>query len=128
MFGPPLTAYVYRSYGVHWCFNVVCGPEGHGAAVLVRALQPTDGLEIMGRRRQTNDPRLLCAGPGRLTQALAIDRTLDGLSLGASPFDLVAAGEPATLAIGPRIGITKAAERPWRFGLAGSPYLSRPFR
>ena len=128
MFGPPLTAYVYRSYGVHWCFNIVTGPPGHGAAVLIRALAPTDGLSAMRARRGLDDVRRLASGPGRLTEALAIDRRLDGLALADSPFVLEPAGQRAPLVIGRRIGITKAADRPWRFGLAGSPFLSRPFR
>jgi len=128
MFGPPLTAYVYRSYGVHWCFNIVTGPAGHGAAVLVRAIDPTTGLDVMAERRRTNAPRLLCAGPGRLTEALGITPALDGRSLAEPPLQLIDRAATPDLVVGPRIGITKAADRPWRFGLAGSPYLSRPFR
>lgn len=127
MFGAAGRAYVYRSYGMHWCLNVVCGAIGHGAAVLIRALEPTDGLETMAARRGLSDPRLLCAGPGRLCQALGIDRRHDGLPLTEPPFDLDI-GEPAAAVVtGPRIGITKAADWPWRFGLAGSRFLSRPF-
>jgi len=128
MFGPPLTAYVYRSYGVHWCFNIVTGSAGHGAAVLVRAIEPTAGLYVMAERRRTTAPRLLCAGPGRLTEALGITPALDGRSIAEPPFQLIDRTGQPEFVVGPRIGITKAADRPWRFGLAGSPYLSRPFR
>lgn len=130
MFGPPGRAYVYRSYGVHWCLNLVCGQDGEGEAVLIRALQPTHGLAAMRARRGLEDERLLCAGPGRLAQALAIDRSFDHLPLDAPPFALLAPqeGSPApALVVGPRIGISKAAEVPWRFGEAGSRFLSRPF-
>ena len=127
MFGPPGRAYVYRSYGLHWCLNLVCGPEGHGAAVLIRALEPTLGLDAMARRRLAADPRRLCAGPGRLCQALGVTGAQNGLPLDAPPFRLTARPAPADLAIGPRIGISKGLDRPWRFGLRGSPYLSRPF-
>ncbi|RYZ01092.1 MAG: DNA-3-methyladenine glycosylase [Comamonadaceae bacterium] len=131
MFGPPGHAYVYRSYGIHWCLNFVCRERGHGAGVLIRALEPTDGLERMAERRGLADPRLLCAGPGRLAQALGIDRGFDGLPLDRTPFELapLTAEEAAMvrIAVGPRIGISKAAERPWRFGEHGSRHLSRPF-
>ncbi len=127
MFGPPGCAYVYRSYGVHWCLNLVCGSEP-GAAVLIRALEPTDGIEIMAARRGTADPLKLCAGPGRLCQALAITRAEhDGRPLDRPPFALSRAGGGAVVASGPRIGISKGVETPWRFGLARSPFLSRPF-
>ncbi len=127
MFGPPAHAYVYHSYGIHWCLNFVCGPE-LGAAVLIRALEPTDGVEIMSARRRTTDPLKLCAGPGRLCQALAITRAShNGLPLDEPPFALSRARSAGNVASGRRIGITKGAETPWRFGLAGSPYLSRPF-
>jgi DNA-3-methyladenine glycosylase len=128
MFGPPGRAYVYRSYGMHWCLNVTTGPAGHGAAVLIRALEPLHGLDRMAARRGTAEPRLLCAGPGRLCQALGLDRSADGLPLDRPPFRLVPPASPAGIVAGPRIGITKAAERPWRFGLAGSRFLSRPLR
>jgi DNA-3-methyladenine glycosylase len=124
MFGPPGHAYVYRSYGVHWCLNFVCEAA---SAVLIRALEPTKGLEIMAARRGTTEPRLLAAGPGRLTQALGLTGEHDGLPLDKPPFALYAAGE-VEIAVGPRIGLTKAAEVPWRYGEAGSPYLSRPIR
>ena len=124
MFGPPGRAYVYRSYGIHWCLNLVCEP---GSAVLVRALEPTHGLEEMARRRGTDEPRLLAAGPGRLTQALGITREHDGLRLDRPPFELYAR-EAVEVEVGPRVGITKAAELPWRYAEAGSPYLSRPLR
>ena len=128
MFGPPGYLYIYRSYGLHWCANVVCEPEGTGAAVLLRALEPTHGLEAMRTRRGVEDPRLLCAGPGRLTQALGISIEHDGLDLFRPPFDLFPPDLVAEVATGPRIGITKAGERPWRYALSGSPYVSRPLR
>jgi DNA-3-methyladenine glycosylase len=129
MFGEPGRVYVYRSYGLHWCMNLVCEPEGRGAAVLLRALAPTDGIEAMRARRGGVADRLLCAGPGRLCQALAVDERLNG-ALAAGPGAEVLVGPRAgavALVAGPRVGITKAAARPWRFGLAGSPYLSCPF-
>lgn len=130
MFGPPACAYIYRSYGIHWCINFVCREAGHGAGVLIRALQPTDGLATMRQRRGLDDIRLLCAGPGRLGQALGIDLSYTGLRLDQPPFELLAAEASAQHAVvtGPRIGISKAVEQPWRFGLAGSKFLSRPFR
>ena len=126
MFGPPGRAYVYRIYGAHWCLNAVCAGEPRGA-VLIRALEPTDGLAVMAERRGTEDPRLLCSGPGKLCQALAVTGAHDGAPLDAPPFALFAADRAQSLATGPRIGLTKAADTPWRFGAAGSPFLSRPF-
>ncbi|WP_062012285.1 DNA-3-methyladenine glycosylase [Aureimonas sp. AU4] len=127
MFGPVGRAYVYRSYGIHWCFNIVCHEGEPGSAVLVRALEPVEGLERMAARRGTANARLLCAGPGRLCQALGIDATLDGLPLDSAPFRLVPGSAPVRLLEGPRIGITKGVEAAWRFGEAGSPFLSRRF-
>ncbi len=128
MFGPPGHAYVYRSYGIHWCLNLVCAEQGRAEAVLVRALEPTDGLDEMRRRRGLDEERLLCSGPGRLCQALAVTRAHDGLALDEPPFELHAREEPVAVVAGPRIGITRAAERPWRYVLAGSRYLSRRLR
>jgi len=127
MFGPAGVAYVYRSYGIHWCLNLVCADEGRAEAALVRALEPTRGLEAMRERRGLERERALCSGPGKLCQALGITRVHDGLALDEPPFELLArAAEPA-LAAGPRIGITRAVQHPWRYGLAGSPFLSRRF-
>jgi DNA-3-methyladenine glycosylase len=126
MFGPPGRAYVYRIYGAHWCLNTVCSGEPRGA-VLIRALEPTDGLAAMAERRGTDDARLLCSGPGRLCQALAVTGADDGAPLGRPPFALYAPDRARDLAAGPRIGLSKAVDTPWRFGEAGSPYLSRPF-
>ena len=128
MFGPPGFAYVYRSYGIHWCVNAVCEAEGTASAVLIRALQPTQGIDAMRRRRGVEDERLLCSGPGRLCQALGITREQDGLPFDRSPFELRARTGSPDIAKGVRIGITKAADLPWRFGLKRSPYLSKPFR
>jgi DNA-3-methyladenine glycosylase len=125
MFGPPGVLYVYRSYGIHWCLNLVCG-DGPGSAVLLRALEPTVGLSVMSERRGTNDPRLLCSGPGRLGQALAVTREQNGLRLDEPPFELIP-GDAVEVVVGPRIGITKAIDVPWRFGERGSRFLSRPF-
>lgn len=127
MFGPPGHAYVYRSYGIHWCFNLVCREAGHGAGVLIRALEPLWGLEVMRERRGGLADRLLCAGPGRLCQALAIDGGHDGLPLAEPPFLLEPAAAEVAVLAGPHIGISRAREVPWRFGLAGSRYLSRGF-
>jgi len=128
MFLPGGHAYVYRSYGIHWCLNFVCGDEGEASAVLIRALEPTHGLERMRERRGLDDLRLLCAGPGRLCQALGVTRDHDGLPLNRPPFELTPRSRPVGIVRGPRIGITKAVEQPWRYGLAGSRYLSKPFR
>ena len=129
MFGPPGHAYVYFNYGLHWCLNFVCGAEGHGAGVLIRALQPTRGLERMRERRGVDDERLLCAGPGRVGQALGITRDLYGLPLDEAPFEVRAADprRPLPVVCGPRVGIKRATELPWRFGCADSRYLSRRF-
>ncbi len=128
MFGPPGHAYVYLSYGMHWCLNFVCREAGHGAGVLIRALQPTAGIALMIKRRGQQDPRILCAGPGRLGQALGINPALNGARLNVPPFRLKAGDASASVVCGPRIGISKAVDLPWRFGLAGSRYVSRPFR
>ena len=128
MFGAPGHAYVYRAYGIHWCLNFVCEDVGVANAVLVRALEPTDGLDAMRARRGVGDDRLLCAGPGRLCQALGVSRAHDGGALDEPPFELRARAREPEIVRGPRIGITKAVEQPWRYGLAGSRFLSRPFR
>jgi DNA-3-methyladenine glycosylase len=128
MFGPAGHAYVYRSYGIHWCLNLVCGAEGVAEAALVRALEPTKGLEAMRARRGLEDERLLCSGPGRLCQALAITREHDGLRLDKAPFALLQPGEAPDVVRGRRVGISQAADRPWRYCLAGSPFLSRALR
>jgi DNA-3-methyladenine glycosylase len=125
MFGPPGVIYVYRSYGIHWCMNLVCGPAP-GSAVLLRALEPTAGLDLMIARRGLEDPRLLCSGPGRLCEALGVTREQNGLRVDEAPFALEP-GLAAGVAVGPRIGISKAVDVPWRFGEAGSRYLSKPF-
>jgi DNA-3-methyladenine glycosylase len=128
MFGPPGHAYVYRSYGIHWCVNFVCEEKGSASAVLIRALEPTVGLPIMRRRRGLDDERLLCAGPGRVCEALGITGAHNGLALDKPPFELSARDEDVAIVAGPRIGISKAVELPWRYGLKGSRFLSKPFR
>ena len=130
MFGPPGHAYVYRSYGLHWCLNLVCDPEGIASAVLIRALEPTAGIALMRRRRGTADERLLCSGPGRLTQALALMGEHDGLALDRPPFELRTGDRVVRIVTGTgtRIVISQAADRPWRYGLAGSRFLSRPIQ
>lgn len=127
MFGPPGFAYVYRSYGIHWCINFVCEKEGSAAAVLIRALQPTHGLAAMRRRRGLEEERTLCSGPGKLASALAITHAQNGLALTAPPFSIHARTFTPEIATGVRIGITKAAELPWRYGLKGSRFVSKPF-
>ena len=126
MFGPPGHAYVYRSYGIHWCVNFVCEDEAVASAVLIRALEPTHGLAVMRQRRGLDDERALCSGPGKLCQALAITRDHDGLALDRDPFILTERTGDVAIARGPRIGITKAVDEQWRYALTGSPFLSRP--
>ncbi len=128
MFGPAGYAYVYRSYGIHWCLNFVCEPKGSASAVLIRALMPTERLAVMRRRRGIADERLLCSGPGRLCQALGITGKHDGLALDQPPFELRARTHDAEVAVGVRIGITKAVDHPWRYGLKGSRFVSKPFK
>jgi DNA-3-methyladenine glycosylase len=127
MFGPPAYAYVYRSYGIHWCLNFVCRETGHGAGVLIRALEPLTGLDVMRQRRGLEPLKLLCSGPGRLAQALDITHKNNGMSLLEAPFVIEAPERQFDIVSGPRIGITKAVDVPWRFGLAGSKFLSKPF-
>jgi DNA-3-methyladenine glycosylase len=127
MFGPPGFAYVYRSYGIHWCLNFVCEPEGSASAVLIRAIEPLEGLAKMRRRRGLADERLLCAGPGRLAEALGITGAHNGLALDRTPFRLIVRSETPEIVAGVRIGITKAADLPWRYGVKGSKFLSKPF-
>jgi DNA-3-methyladenine glycosylase len=126
MFGPPGHAYVYRSYGIHWCLNLVCDEEGRAEAVLIRALEPRHRLDVMRERRGLEDERLLCAGPGRLCQALGVTREHDGGELDRPPFELRPREEEVDVVTGPRIGISVATELPWRFAAAGSRFLSRP--
>lgn len=127
MFDEPGHLYVYRSYGIHWCANVVCGEVGHGAAVLIRALEPTDGLAEMAARRGRDGRCDLCSGPGKLCSALGIDGRMNGTSLHDGPVRLSPGPAPDVVAVGPRIGISVATEVPWRLGDANSPYLSRSF-
>ena len=127
MFGPPGFAYVYRSYGIHWCVNFVCEEEGSASAVLIRALEPTQGLAAMHRRRGVAEVRALCSGPGKLTEALGVTDRHNGLALDAPPMALYARTGKIDLVAGVRIGITKAVELPWRYGLKGSRFLSKPF-
>jgi DNA-3-methyladenine glycosylase len=130
MFGPPGAAYVYRSYGIHWCLNFVCEEEGSASAVLIRAVEPIVGIDTMRQRRGRDELRLLCSGPGKLCQALGITIAHNGFALDRPPFELRArrGDAPIEVAVGPRIGITKATEQPWRYGLAGSRFVSKPFR
>src|ERR1700694_3311590 len=127
MFGPPAFTYVYRPYGVHWCVNFVCEKQGSASAVLIRALQPTHGIPAMRRRRGLHDERLLCSGPGKLTEALGISHQHNGLPLDAPPIALHARAKKPDIVTGLRIGITKAVELPWRYGLKGSKFLSKLF-
>jgi DNA-3-methyladenine glycosylase len=128
MFGPPGYLYVYRSYGIHWCMNFVCEAAGSASAVLIRAIEPTEGIAAMRRRRGLKDERLLCSGPGRLCEAMGISRKQNGLALDAPPFEFFARDRDVQVITGPRIGLTKAVEKPWRYGEKGSPFLSKPFR
>jgi DNA-3-methyladenine glycosylase len=127
MFGPPGFTYVYRSYGIHWCLNFVCEQTGTASAVLIRALEPTHGLAAMRRRRRLDVARALCSGPGKLTEALAITGNHNGLALDASPFALHGRTRNVDVVSGVRIGITKAVDLPWRYGMKGSKFLSKPF-
>ena len=128
MFGPPGYAYVYRSYGIHWCLNFVCEAEGSASAVLIRALEPVAGIVAMRRRRSMADARALCSGPGKLCEALGVSHRHNGLPLDRAPFELRARQEAPEVAVGVRIGISKAVDHPWRFGLKGSRFLSKPFK
>jgi DNA-3-methyladenine glycosylase len=128
MFGPPGHAYVYRSYGIHWCLNLVCGDEGVPEAALIRALEPTHGLDLQRERRGVDDVRALCSGPGKLCQALGVTREHDGRPLDAPPFRLEERTQVPEIIVGPRIGITRATELSWRYGEAGSSFLSRVLR
>jgi DNA-3-methyladenine glycosylase len=128
MFGPAGYAYVYRSYGIHWCLNFVCEEEGSASAVLIRAIAPDRGIAAMRRRRSQHEERALCSGPGKLCEALGVTQKHNGLPLDRAPFELRARKEIPKIASGVRIGITKAAEKPWRYGLLGSKFLSKPFR
>ncbi|MDP2411759.1 MAG: DNA-3-methyladenine glycosylase [Pseudolabrys sp.] len=127
MFGPPGMAYVYRSYGIHWCLNFVCEAAGSASAVLIRALEPVEGLAAMRRRRGLDDPRALCSGPGKLCAALGVTIRHNGLPLDRAPFELRARAAEPEIVAGPRIGITKAVDEPWRYGLKGSRFLSKWF-
>jgi DNA-3-methyladenine glycosylase len=126
MFGPPGHLYVYRSYGIHWCANVVCADEGVGAAVLLRALEPMHGVEVMHERRGLVDHRLLASGPGRLTQALGLTGEHDGADLMRLPFALAPPSRTPDVVTSARVGITRAVEREWRYSLARSTFVSRP--
>jgi DNA-3-methyladenine glycosylase len=128
MFGAAGYAYVYRSYGVHWCLNFVCDAPGRAEAVLIRALEPTHGLDAMGVRRGVRAERAYCSGPGKLCQALAVTGDHTGLPLDEPPFELLRRDATPRIVTGPRVGITRAADLPWRYGLEGSAFLSRPFR
>ena len=127
MFGPPGYVYVYRSYGIHWCVNFVCEAAGSASAVLIRAIEPTEGIEAMRRRRGVAEMQALCSGPGKLTEAMGITHAHNGLALDKSPLALYARAGDVEVVAGVRIGITKAAELPWRYGLKGSKFVSKPF-
>src|SRR5262245_40467880 len=127
MFGPAGCVYVYRSYGIHWCVNFVCEEEGSASAVLIRSLEPTHGLAAMRRRRGVGDERALCSGPGKLCEALGMSSAHSELPLDKPPIALVARTTRPEIVAGIRIGITKAVELPWRYGLKGSKFLSKPF-
>ncbi|MGE0750865.1 MAG: DNA-3-methyladenine glycosylase [Variibacter sp.] len=128
MFGPPGHLYVYRSYGIHWCMNFVCEPEGSASAVLIRAIEPTEGVDAMRKRRGLDDVRMLCSGPGKVCEALGITGADNGLALDAPPFAVYARKRAPAVAVGVRIGITKAADLPWRYGESDSRFLSKPFK
>jgi DNA-3-methyladenine glycosylase len=128
MFGPPGHAYVYRSYGIHWCLNFICEPEGSASGILIRALEPKEGMPAMRRRRALKDERLLCSGPGRLGQALGITREKhNGKRLDRTPFQVFARESAPEIVAGPRIGISKAIELPWRYGIKSSAFVSKKF-
>ena len=127
MFGPPGFIYVYRSYGIHWCVNFVCEETGSASAVLIRAIEPTHGIAAMRRRRGLDEERSLCSGPGKLTEALGITHAYNGLALDAPPLSLHARPSTPDVVTGIRIGLTKAVDLPWRYGLKGSKFLSKPF-
>jgi DNA-3-methyladenine glycosylase len=127
MFGPAGHAYVYRSYGIHWCVNFVCEAEGSASAVLIRAIEPKVGIPLMQLRRGRQDVKVLCSGPGKLCEALGITGAHDGATLDRKPFAIHARQAEPDMAIGIRIGITKGVELPWRYGLKGSKFLSKPF-
>ena len=127
MFGPAGFAYVYRSYGIHWCINFVCEKAGSASAVLIRALEPTHGIAAMRRRRGLHDERSLCSGPGKLTEALGITHAHNGLALDQPPMALYAPTAKPDVVTGLRIGLTKAVDLPWRYGLRGSKFVSKPF-
>jgi len=127
MFGPAGYAYIYRSYGIHWCLNFVCEKEGSASAVLIRAIEPAQGLASMRRRRGLSEERALCSGPGKICEALGITHKHNGLALDRAPFELRARAKTPEIVTGIRIGISKAVEKPWRYGLKGSKFLSKPF-
>ncbi len=127
MFGPPGYLYVYRSYGIHWCMNFVCEPEGSASAILIRALEPTHGLAAMRRRRGLHDERALCSGPGKVCEALAVSDKHNGVPLDTGLIEVHERTQPTQIVTGVRIGITKAADRPWRYGLLDSRFVSKPF-